>query len=175
MSILGPISKCKNLFFTTDARLAFFSSLLMKNIDLFRVVDRKKFFLPGLDGCIKRFKLGHRDVKIQSASEPLALRRVSLNECQNAETLDPCSHEPCFNGGTCLANHDSTRESPYVCRCNSGFNGDRCDHSDIHYSNDISALPMSAFVPAFTNGKRLLKNTRVVSRVLAEITFSEPK
>ena len=38
--------------------------------------------LVGLDGCIKRFKLGHREVKIQSASEPLALRRISLNECQ---------------------------------------------------------------------------------------------
>ena len=43
--------------------------------------------LVGLDGCIKRFKLGHREVKIQSASEPLALRRISLNECQEGGTL----------------------------------------------------------------------------------------
>ena len=43
--------------------------------------------LVGLDGCIKRFKLGHREVKIQSASEPLALRRISLNECQEGTLL----------------------------------------------------------------------------------------
>ena len=57
--------------------------------------------LVGLDGCIKRFKLGHREVKIQSASEPLALRRISLNECQEPE--NPCEHYSCQNGGVCHA------------------------------------------------------------------------
>ena len=62
-------------------------------------------YFVGLHGCIKRFKLGHRDVKIQSASEPLALRRLSLNECQetSVEKYDTCSHGPCLNGGTCLS------------------------------------------------------------------------
>ena len=74
--------------------------------------------LVGLDGCIKRFKLGHREVKIQSASEPLALRRISLNECQSGggsleEAIpsssassfkrDLCRDFSCQNGGVCLS------------------------------------------------------------------------
>lgn len=108
----------------------------------------------GLHGCIKRFKLGHRDVKIQSASEPLALRRLSLNECQDAEQYDPCSHEPCFNGGLCIASagYPAKTPTPYLCRCQNGFKGPRCDSLINHYSNDISAQPVSAFVPAFANG-----------------------
>ena len=59
--------------------------------------------LVGLDGCIKRFKLGHREVKIQSASEPLALRRISLNECQvHNSAVNPCEHVHCQNGGVCI-------------------------------------------------------------------------
>ena len=48
----------------------------------------------------------------------------------------------------------SKSESPYVCNCKSGFNGHRCERisSSNYYSNDISAQPISAFVPAFSNG-----------------------
>ncbi len=110
----------------------------------------------GLHGCIKRFKLGHRDVKIQSASEPLALRRVSLNECQELK-YDPCSHRPCRNGGTCIGNSQANIQTPYICHCPVGWAGSRCDSlsSSAHFSNDISPLekPLpSAFVPAFANG-----------------------
>ena len=45
-------------------------------------------------------------------------------------------------------------EGPYVCNCKSGFSGHRCERisSSNYYSNDISAQPISAFVPAFSNG-----------------------
>ena len=89
-----------------------------------KIVDVLLFYLSGveklvgLDGCIKRFKLGHREVKIQSASEPLALRRISLNECQSGggsleEAVpsssassfkrDLCRDFSCQNGGVCLS------------------------------------------------------------------------
>ena len=76
----------------------------------------------GLDGCIKRFKLGHREVKIQSASEPMALRRVSLNECQEVTHFDPCSHSPCLNGGSCQNSIGS-----YYCRCPANYEGPNCE------------------------------------------------
>ena len=120
------------------------------------------FFL-GLHGCIRRFKLGHKEVKIQSSSEPLALRRVSLSECQDIEDFNPCGHQPCLNGGTCLYTVQQDT-APYKCNCPSGFVGQRCEQilSTNHQqnqqtqtvSNDVSADPISAFVPAFTNEYR---------------------
>ena len=105
------------------------------------------FFFLGLHGCIRQFKLGHKEVKIQSASEPFALRRVSITECDELSPgqLSPCSHLPCLNGGTCFAavttpnkyqmpsstsltspNDVPTAASPYMCSCRPGFAGDRC-------------------------------------------------
>ena len=109
----------------------------------------------GLHGCIRRFKLGHKEVKIQSSSEPLALRRVSLSECQDIEDFNPCGHQPCLNGGTCLYTIQDT--APYKCNCPSGFVGQRCEQIlslNEKVSNDISTDPTSAFVPAFTNEYR---------------------
>ena len=80
-------------------------SQLMKNLGVSK--------LTGLDGCIKRFKIGHRDVKIQSASEPMAMRRVSLNECHDNQLFNPCGHNPCLNGGICIVSAPVLDANPY--------------------------------------------------------------
>lgn len=125
--------------------------------------------LTGLIGCIKRFKLGHKEVKIQSASEPLALRRVNLQECQEPSRsgqINPCGHKPCLNGGNCLVGSPAVDDRPYRCDCRSGYSGDRCDQmvgSALDQAPGLkreqqrvasSVTPTSSYVPAFSNGHR---------------------
>jgi hypothetical protein len=55
------------------------------NIDHLRPLIVSNIVFPGLNGCIRRFKLGHREIKIQATSEPFSLRRVGLSECRLAE------------------------------------------------------------------------------------------
>ena len=70
----------------------------------------------------------------------------------------------------------SKSESPYVCNCKSGFNGHRCERisSSNYYSNDISAQPISAFVPAFSNGLQR-PNSLSASQVKTLVLFVQKK
>ena len=43
---------------------------------------------------------------------------------------DPCSPNPCSNGGTC--NNDS---NPYTCSCMFGYSGDNCDVNSYEGKN----------------------------------------
>ncbi len=92
----------------------------------------------GLNGCIRRFKLGHREIKIQAASEPFTLRRVSLSECRMNENemspndvspielpsveVSPCRKNPCQNRGVCK----EVSRTAIACDCKQGFEGERC-------------------------------------------------
>ena len=86
-------------------------------------------------GCIRKFKLGLRVVKIQSASEPLGLRRIGIEECEPqveekdvisnfpAKKVDVCSPDPCLNEGRC----SEAEEGFYRCECSVGFEGVNCE------------------------------------------------
>ncbi|XP_071744325.1 agrin isoform X3 [Lepeophtheirus salmonis] len=69
-------------------------------------------------GCIREFKLGHKDIKIQSASEPKSRKRVDLGECQTAE----CKTSPCKNEGRCVEGLDGK----YLCQCKKNYSGPEC-------------------------------------------------
>ena len=36
----------------------------------------------GFSGCVRRFKVGYREVKVQSSLEPLSVRRRGIRECR---------------------------------------------------------------------------------------------
>ena len=42
----------------------------------------------GFSGCVRRFKVGYREVKVQSSLEPLSVRRRGIRECR-APSLPP--------------------------------------------------------------------------------------
>lgn len=79
----------------------------------------------GFNGCIRRYKLGYKELKIQSPAEPLTLRRVGLSECQ----ASPCAVNPCKNSGTCVI---SPNKRGYDCKCNSGYKGSWCEERRIN-------------------------------------------
>ena len=64
----------------------------------------------GFRGCIRRFRLGLREIKVQSSSEPMVTQRSGLAECGTS----PCEGVPCRNGGKCHAAPDGTY---FSCRC----------------------------------------------------------
>ena len=45
---------------------------------------------PGFSGCVRRFKLGYREVKVQSSLEPLSVRRRGIGECR--APVSPVTH-----------------------------------------------------------------------------------
>ncbi len=98
--------------------------------------------VTGLEGCIRRFKLGYKEVKIGSASEPRALRRVSLQECEmraDASSMNACGHRPCLNGGSCFVLPPALADIPYRCDCKHGFTGQRCQE----ISKPLNERPVS--------------------------------
>ena len=86
----------------------------------------------GFHGCIRRFKLGYREVKIQSSSEPLTLRRIELLECGTS----PCAAMPCKNHGTCA----TLSQSRYSCTCPPLFAGSDCEDAN-EGGEDYNANP----------------------------------
>jgi hypothetical protein len=66
-----------------------------------------------------------------SANEGLA----NDQQCENptaalCSLATACIHNPCLNGGTCLAGDDDHCNSgSYTCTCASGFEGDSCEHT----------------------------------------------
>ena len=116
--------------------------------------------IKGFDGCIRKFKIGHREVKIQSIHEPLAIRRVKISEC--IEVSPRKKYEPwesenrckgfCLNEGSC-----KIRKKVPFCTCKMGFFGNRCETNskDLASSNSgrsdtIERSPYSAYIPLFT-------------------------
>eukprot|EP00094_Tigriopus_californicus_P000322 TCALIF_00311-PA protein Name:"Similar to Agrn Agrin (Mus musculus)" AED:0.20 eAED:0.20 QI:0/0.36/0.34/0.86/1/1/23/48/1678 len=79
------------------------------------------------EGCIRKFKLGYREVKVQSASEPSSVRRVGLRECSEGLQggTDPmraaCSAHQCDNGGTCVP-----MDGQVQCLCPPNYYGEHC-------------------------------------------------
>ena len=67
----------------------------------------------GFSGCVRRFKLGYREVKVQSSLEPLSVRRRGIRECR-APSLPPSPPQP-------VVAHDHQASSPcdarYHCCC----------------------------------------------------------
>ncbi len=76
-----------------------------------RVLDR--LGLPSADagfrGCVRRFSLGVREMKVQSSSDPMVVQRSGLAECGSS----PCEGVPCRNGGKC---HADTGGTYFSCR-----------------------------------------------------------
>ena len=79
----------------------------------------------GFNGCIRRYKLGYKELKLQSPAEPLTLRRVGLSECQ----ASPCAVNPCKNSGTCVV---SVKKRGYDCACKPGYRGSWCEERRIN-------------------------------------------
>ena len=111
----------------------------------------------GFHGCIKKFKLGHKDIKIQSIHEPLSIRRNEISECKNPDVSRPlpekkCKKSFCSNGGLCILKEGERR-----CICKKDFYGARCQFSKSISSDVMSNSvvqtqkmnPNSMFVPAF--------------------------
>ncbi|XP_075738835.1 agrin isoform X2 [Rhipicephalus microplus] len=69
----------------------------------------------GFRGCLRRLRLGKRDVRLSGASRDV-LRAVRLKECG-----PPCG--PCLNGATCLDHGPGN----YSCLCPPGFQGGQCE------------------------------------------------
>jgi hypothetical protein len=45
----------------------------------------------GLHGCVRRFKLGYKEIKIQSSLEPMSLLRKGLGDCGHMQqAASPC-------------------------------------------------------------------------------------
>ena len=52
----------------------------------------------GFSGCVRRFKLGYREVRVQSSLEPLSVRRRGIKECGGAPINGLNNHQassPC--------------------------------------------------------------------------------
>jgi len=96
----------------------------------------------GLRGCVKKFSLGHREIKLQAPSEPLAERRQGLDECGRS----PCEGEPCSNEGTCQASVDG---SYFTCKCGKAFTGVRCET----LAGEEAEEDVCASVPCLGGGK----------------------
>ncbi|XP_075526904.1 agrin-like isoform X2 [Dermacentor variabilis] len=69
----------------------------------------------GFRGCLRRLRLGKRDVRLSGASRDV-LRAVRLRECG-----PPCG--PCLNGATCL----DQAPGNHSCLCAPGFQGAQCE------------------------------------------------
>ena len=111
---------------------------------------------PGLNGCVRRFKLGHREIKIQATSEPFSLRRVALSECRLSENelspndvspielpsveVSPCRKNPCLNRGLCK----EISRTAFACECKQGFEGERCQDAVVKTKPGSSVLDCSS-------------------------------
>ncbi|KAF5294801.1 hypothetical protein FQA39_LY00285, partial [Lamprigera yunnana] len=74
----------------------------------------------GFQGCIKKLRIGRRNVDLHENKDELVLNVHGIQECGE----NPCSSVPCLNGGVCLP-LDSTR---YRCDCKQSFLGDFCEN-----------------------------------------------
>ncbi|KAH9364526.1 hypothetical protein HPB48_020953 [Haemaphysalis longicornis] len=71
----------------------------------------------GFRGCLRRLRLGKRDVRLSGVGASRdVLRAVRLRECG-----PPCG--PCLNGATCL----DYGPGNYSCLCAPGFQGSQCE------------------------------------------------
>ncbi len=78
--------------------------------------------LSGFRGCLRRLKIGFREVNVQSQSEPLAIERSGqLRECGRSA----CEDLPCHNRGTCMETGEKSGE--FACLCAQGFQGRTCE------------------------------------------------
>lgn len=92
----------------------------------------------GFRGCVRMFKLGHREVKIQSLLDPMVMRRVGVSEC-------PGPYESLTQAGLVPKGMTSTQStpSPLLAPSHSAYPGEfPAGTSTVH----------SAFVPAFHPG-----------------------
>ena len=90
----------------------------------------------GFSGCVRWFKLGYREVKVQSSLEPLSVRRRGIRECR-APLHPPPPAQPV------VAFHDHQASSPcdarYRCCC---FPGDKMNFT-IGFVNCILRVPLA--------------------------------
>lgn len=73
------------------------------------VLDNLGGLAKGFRGCLRRLRLGKRDVQLSGPTRDV-LRSSGLKECE-----PPCG--PCLNGATCI-NH---APGNYTCVCSQGF------------------------------------------------------
>ena len=116
------------------------NELILENLGLASSKD------ASFRGCIRKFKLGYREVKIQSPSDPMVLSRIGLTECAVDPSSAPKGCRPsCLNGGTCSLND----RNEFHCRCPVGWEGAACEAEaaveDFEAENDAcSSSPCEA-------------------------------
>ncbi|KAG8184137.1 hypothetical protein JTE90_008916 [Oedothorax gibbosus] len=76
----------------------------------------------GLIGCIRRLRVGHKDVNLTYPISKDIIKGQNIRECRGL----PCNSVPCRNGGTCIPNDGES----FKCVCSEGFSGDMCQKSE---------------------------------------------
>ena len=72
--------------------------------------------------------------EIRHSSHPQK-KSIILNSTSFKTDMDECSSNPCFNGGTCV-----DQVNGYVCNCQSGYGGTRCQTSEHFAYFDVIQL-----------------------------------
>lgn len=74
----------------------------------------------GLQGCIRKLKIGRKTVELHENRDELVINTDSVHECGE----NPCSSVPCQNGGVCYPIDSEL----YRCECTSLFVGNFCEN-----------------------------------------------
>lgn len=82
----------------------------------------------GLQGCIRKLKVGRKTVELQEHRDEWVINVDGVHECGE----NPCSSVPCQNDGQCRAIDSEL----YRCDCGPKFTGDFCERvKDPCFSN----------------------------------------
>ncbi|GAB6019276.1 hypothetical protein CHUAL_000876 [Chamberlinius hualienensis] len=73
----------------------------------------------GLMGCIRRLKIGRKEINLKSPGTKDILKSIDVGECGE----NPCISMPCQNGGSCSSVH----KEQFKCTCAEGFTGKTCE------------------------------------------------
>lgn len=72
----------------------------------------------GLEGCIKKLKIGRQEIELHMNQQDWVLKIQDIHDCSE----HACSQSPCQNNGKCLPVDET-----FSCDCLSLYTGDFCE------------------------------------------------